>query len=397
MPKIYISSTYEDLKEYREAVSHALRKIKADVVAMEEYVAMDQRPLQKCLEDVASSDIYIGIFALKYGYIPKEDNPDCLSITELEYRKAKENGIPTLIFLLEEKIAWPLQYIDGSAVSQTKNAEKISKLRNELKEEKLIAFFKNKDELASNVLAAVKSIDIGASPDSIRDDSQVSKIKTPDQLASYYNVDPKRVVKIRNSNFHEITTWVKNWNQKQEIVVSVGHDTSLSKSISSASDKESTKPILLITGDPGAGKSWLAYRLVSELMEKDHYSISVINGTNIRKQLFVKSNNFMEKDDNKKELVNRSVFILDDIGTSVGVVSSSITLEDIYEILKSILPGGLEQVFAAPIILSIREENWNYIVNGLKSKDKLDEYELKEMVKKVVLLHLEYRESEKIV
>ncbi|HSF49783.1 MAG TPA: DUF4062 domain-containing protein [Nitrososphaeraceae archaeon] len=94
----------EDLKEYREAVSHALRKVKAEVIAMENYVAQDQRPLQKCLEDVASSDIYIGIFALKYGYIPKEDNPDCLSITELEYHKAKENGIPTLIFLLEEKV-----------------------------------------------------------------------------------------------------------------------------------------------------------------------------------------------------------------------------------------------------------------------------------------------------
>ena len=47
--------------------------------------------LQKCLEDVALSNIYVGIFALRYGYIPKEDNPDYLSITELEYRKAKEN------------------------------------------------------------------------------------------------------------------------------------------------------------------------------------------------------------------------------------------------------------------------------------------------------------------
>ena len=57
----------------------------------------------------------------------------------------------------------------------------------------------------------------------------------------------------------------------------------------------------------------------------------------------------------------------------------------------------MERIFSAPIILSIREENWNYIVNGTKSKDKLDEYKLKEMVKKVVLLNLEYRESEKIV
>ena len=129
------------------------------------------------------------------------------------------------------------------------------------------------------------------------------------------------VVKIRDSNLDEIKTWVKNWSQKQEIVISVGPDASLSKSISSALEKESTKPILLITEDPGVGKSWLAYRVVSELMEKDHYGISVINGVNIRKQLFVKGD-YMEKDNNKKELINRSIFILDDIGKSVGVVSS---------------------------------------------------------------------------
>ena len=44
MPKIYISSTYEDLKDCREAVYDALRKVKADAIAMEDYVAKDQRP-----------------------------------------------------------------------------------------------------------------------------------------------------------------------------------------------------------------------------------------------------------------------------------------------------------------------------------------------------------------
>ena len=217
---------------------------------------------------------------------------------------------------MNESIPWSLKFSDGTPQSGTKGDD-INRLRNELEKNHNISFFKNPDELASNVLASIKLTDT----EEQSDDSDVSKIKTPDQLASYYNVDPKRVVKIRNSNLHEITTWVKNWNQKQDIILSVGHYTSLTKSISSASDKESTKPILLITGDPGAGKSWLAYRLVSELMEKNHYSISVINGTNIRKQFLVRSNSFMEQDDNKKEVVNRSVFILDDIGTSVEVVT----------------------------------------------------------------------------
>ena len=72
-------------------MARILRKIEdAKVIAMEDYVAQDERPLQKCLKDVSSSDIYVGIFAWRYGYIPndvKDENPNNLSITELEYRK----------------------------------------------------------------------------------------------------------------------------------------------------------------------------------------------------------------------------------------------------------------------------------------------------------------------
>jgi hypothetical protein len=67
MTKIYISLTYEDLKEYREAAGHALRRLDHHVVGMEDYVAADERPLDKCLKDVAACDVYVGIFAFRYG------------------------------------------------------------------------------------------------------------------------------------------------------------------------------------------------------------------------------------------------------------------------------------------------------------------------------------------
>jgi len=60
---IYLSSTYSDLKVHREAVYHALRQMRYDVIAMEDYVATDQRPLKKCLADIASSDLYVRLFA----------------------------------------------------------------------------------------------------------------------------------------------------------------------------------------------------------------------------------------------------------------------------------------------------------------------------------------------
>lgn len=70
MATIYLSSTYEDLKEYRRTVYEALRKACHQVTAMEDYVAADQRPVDKCLKDVERADIYLGLFAFRYGYAP---------------------------------------------------------------------------------------------------------------------------------------------------------------------------------------------------------------------------------------------------------------------------------------------------------------------------------------
>jgi len=92
--RIYISSTYRDLKDYRKVVYRTLRQMKHDVVAMEDYVAADERPLVRCLADVEASDIYVGILAWRYGFIPNKENPGRRSIIELEYRRA--NGSASL-------------------------------------------------------------------------------------------------------------------------------------------------------------------------------------------------------------------------------------------------------------------------------------------------------------
>src|SRR5437588_11852855 len=106
MAQIYLSSTHSDLKQYRDVVYRTLRQMRHDVIAMEDYVATDQRPLDKCLTDVATCDLYIGLFAWRYGYVPSEGNPEHKSITELEYRTAIKTGKCCLIFILAEDALW---------------------------------------------------------------------------------------------------------------------------------------------------------------------------------------------------------------------------------------------------------------------------------------------------
>jgi len=145
MANIFISSTYKDLNGYRERVSSVIRKMGHVDIAMEYYGAEDKRPLDKCLEDVAACDIYIGIFAWRYGYIPPKHET---SITELEYRRAIDCNKPRFIFLLKEDASWPMNLAD-------ENRTRINGLRKELSDERLPAFFSTIDELDVVVTQAI--------------------------------------------------------------------------------------------------------------------------------------------------------------------------------------------------------------------------------------------------
>ena len=162
MAKIYISSTFEDLRDYREEVYRTLRRMNHEVVAMEDYVAQDARPLDKCLGDVARCDVYLGLFAWRYGFIPKINaaerpsyvpqncRPDQISITEHEYLYAINKGKTCLTFVMSDKHPWP-----PAAIEKGKGAEKINALRQRLREERVVPEFTTKENLASLVAAAL--------------------------------------------------------------------------------------------------------------------------------------------------------------------------------------------------------------------------------------------------
>ena len=141
MATIYLSSTYEDLKEYRRVVFDALRKSGYNVIAMEDYVATDQRPVDKCLKGVAEADIYIGIFAFRYGYVPpvRHNNRRQLSITELEFRHAEQLKKHCLSFVVDDSTSWPPKFMDAHTLKD--KGTRINWLRQHLLTKKLPARF----------------------------------------------------------------------------------------------------------------------------------------------------------------------------------------------------------------------------------------------------------------
>jgi hypothetical protein len=129
--RIYVSSTFDDLQECREKVRTAIRRMGHEDVAMEYYVAEDKRPLEKCLADVRSSDLYVGIFAWRYGFIPQGDGE---SITVQEYRAARAAGKECLILLLDEEAPWPRRRIEIAAT------DRVEALRAEL-QDGIVSYF----------------------------------------------------------------------------------------------------------------------------------------------------------------------------------------------------------------------------------------------------------------
>ena len=92
---IFISSTFEDLKEERRAVQDTVIKTGDFPVQMESFPAADEAPFDLISSLLNECDYYILIIGGRYG---KPDH-DGLSYTHKEYRYAIEREIPVLVML----------------------------------------------------------------------------------------------------------------------------------------------------------------------------------------------------------------------------------------------------------------------------------------------------------
>jgi hypothetical protein len=102
---VFLSHTSE-LRQYPQAGSYIAKAERAvsaaghAIVDMADFAAIDQAPASVCIDKVKGSDVYIGIFGLRYGS-PVRDQSE-ISYTELEFNTATEMSIPRLVFLLDD-------------------------------------------------------------------------------------------------------------------------------------------------------------------------------------------------------------------------------------------------------------------------------------------------------
>jgi Domain of unknown function (DUF4062) len=95
-----ISSTSVDLPEHRAHVVEACLRQGVFPIDMKHLPAREITPLEVDQEMVDSADVYLGIYAYRYGTIAEGQ---VKSYTELEFDRAVARGIPCLIFLMSEQ------------------------------------------------------------------------------------------------------------------------------------------------------------------------------------------------------------------------------------------------------------------------------------------------------
>lgn len=94
-----VSSTILDLPDHRREVREACLRQDMFPLMMESLPASDADAISVSLDMVERADVYIGVFGYRYGHVP---NGHDISITEMEYNRACQRGIPRLIFVIDE-------------------------------------------------------------------------------------------------------------------------------------------------------------------------------------------------------------------------------------------------------------------------------------------------------
>jgi len=112
--KIFISSTYEDLKDCRKYVKEELKKLEPILtpICMEDFYPIDKISHEVCIEYLNDSDIYVLIIGDYYGskvgkckikekFGCKAECDGNISYTHCEYRYAKSKDMPRMCFILK--------------------------------------------------------------------------------------------------------------------------------------------------------------------------------------------------------------------------------------------------------------------------------------------------------
>lgn len=158
--QVFISSTYEDLKDERNEVIKVVLEMGHIPVGMEMFSAADEEQWKLIARQIDQSDYYIVLIAHRYG----SETAEGLSYTEKEYDYAVSQGVPTLGFVIKEGAKWPAERVDKTR----KKIKALDAFKTKVKG-KPVDFWSSGDDLRGKVaIALMKAVNTSPRPGWVR-------------------------------------------------------------------------------------------------------------------------------------------------------------------------------------------------------------------------------------
>jgi hypothetical protein len=144
--RVFVSSTGQDLSAYRAAAFDTCLKLGLLPIAMEFFEAMEAGATEGSKQKLEEADVYVGIFAHRYGYI--EEGAE-RSVTEIEFDFAGERGVERLCFLIDPAHLWPPGAID------VENYERLKAFKVRLEQSPIRSLFTTVDDFQARLMHAL--------------------------------------------------------------------------------------------------------------------------------------------------------------------------------------------------------------------------------------------------
>lgn len=238
MKSIFISSTYRDLINERDKAIETVDNLdSAKAIAMEKISSDPNPPKEVCLSYLRKCDAVVLILGNMYG---SEDIDEKISITEIEYNEAKKLDIPVFVFKKNNSEGdWE---IHEEAIEKK---EKLENFKKRLDSERTRVTFQTTEELGRKIAIAI-----------------------------YNHESENGEIGIRNRQFLTGDSFFKPFVNQQNIFNHrhpfFGRSEVFEKLCNFI---ESKKPILIIHGRGGIGKSKLLFELFTKYSEDARYKL----------------------------------------------------------------------------------------------------------------------------
>jgi CheY-like chemotaxis protein len=144
--RVFLSSTYEDLVNYRTMAASAIERLGQQGVRMEVFGARPMQATVACLSEIDECDAMVGIYAHRYGFIPAGSD---ISILEQEF----DHAICTktvLCFVIDENYPWLPRHIEGEP-----GRSRMVALKRKIAERLVIETFTTADDLAFKIATSL--------------------------------------------------------------------------------------------------------------------------------------------------------------------------------------------------------------------------------------------------